>query len=309
MSTARGLITGAVFLDLSKAFDTVDHGLLLGKLKQIGACDNVVGWFRSYLNNRFQLTAVGDVQSPLKPIQVGVPQGSILGPLLFLVYINDLPTCLEHCEVALYADDTVIYFSSSCATEIEHFLNEDLPKLSSWFSTNRLTLNISKSKFILIGSPNKISSCNDINVVIDKSSLEYTDTFKYLGVTINRTMSWGDHIEAISTKINQRLGLLKRIRHLLPLETRTTLYNSLFCPLFDNADTIWGDKGNVTLMGELQLLQNKTAKTILSLPSFSSSTEALNTLGWSTLVKRRLFHRCVFVFKYVNGLIKLCELS
>lgn len=209
--------------------------------------------------------------------------------------------------MALY--DTVIYFSSSCATEIEHFLNEDLPKLSSWFSTNRLTLNISKSKFILIGSPNKISSCNDINVVIDKSSLEYTDTFKYLGVTINRTMSWGDHIEAISTKINQRLGLLKRIRHLLPLETRTTLYNSLFCPLFDNADTIWGDKGNVTLMGELQLLQNKTAKTILSLPSFSSSTEALNTLGWSTLVKRRLFHRCVFVFKYVNGLIKLCELS
>jgi len=150
------MLTGAVFLDLSKAFDTVDHGLLLEKLKQIGACDNVVGWFRSYLNNRFQLIAVGDVQSPLRPIQVGVPQGSILGPLFFLVYINDPPTCLKHCEVGLYADDTVIYFSSLCVTEIEHFMNEDLSKLSSWFSTNRLTLNISKSKFILIGSPHKI---------------------------------------------------------------------------------------------------------------------------------------------------------
>jgi len=171
---------------------------------------------------------------------------------LFLVYINDLPTCLKHCEVAIYADNTVIYFSSLCITEIEHFINKDLSKLSSWFSTNHLTLNISKSKFILIGSPHKISSCNDINVVIDETSLEYTDTFKYLGVTINSTMSWGDHVEAISTKINQRLGLLKRIRHLLPLETRTTLYNSLVCLLFDYANAIWGGKGNVTLMGELQ---------------------------------------------------------
>jgi len=246
------MLTGAALVDLSKVFDTVDHGLLLEKLKQISACDNVVGLFRSYLNIHFQLTVVRDVQSALRPIQVSVPQGSILGPLLFLVYINDLPTCLKHCEVAIYADNTVIYFSSLCITEIEHFINKDLSKLSSWFSTNHLTLNISKSKFILIGSPHKISSCNDINVVIDETSLEYTDTFKYLGVTINSTMSWGDHVEAISTKINQRLGLLKRIRHLLPLETRTTLYNSLVCLLFDYANAIWGGKGNVTLMGELQ---------------------------------------------------------
>ena len=148
------------------------------------------------LSNRFQLTAVGDVQSTLRAIQVGVPQGSILGPLLFLVYINDLPECLEHCEVALYADDTVIYFSSSCVSEIEIFINRDPSKLSSWFSTNRLTLNVSKSKFILIGSRKKLSTCNDVTVVIDNAPLECTDTFKYLGVTINKTMTWGDHVEA-----------------------------------------------------------------------------------------------------------------
>ena len=116
-------------------------------------------------------------------------------------------------------------------------------------------------------------------------------------------MTWGDHVEAISTKINQRLGLLKRISYLPPLETRITLYNSLVRPLFDYGDTIWGDKGNTTLMNELQLLQNKTAKIILSLPSFYSSTEALRELCWPTLFKHRLFHRCVFVFKYVNGII------
>ena len=197
----------------------------------------------------------------------------------------------------------MIYFSSSCVTEIEIFINRDLSKLSSWFSTNRLTLNVSKSKFILIGSPKKLSTCNDVNVVIDDSPLECTDTFKYLGVTINKTMTWGDHVEAISTKINQRLGLLKRISYLLPLETRITLYNSLVRPLFDYGDTIWGDKGNATLMNELQLLQNKAAKIILSLPSFYSSTEALEELCWPTLFKLRLFHRCVFVYKYVNGII------
>lgn len=110
----------------------------LTKFKQIGASDYVTGWFRSYLSNPFQLIAVGDVQSTLRPIQVGIPQGSILCPLLFLVYINDLPECLEHCEVALYADDTVIYFSSSSITEIKTFINRDLSKLSSCFNTNRL---------------------------------------------------------------------------------------------------------------------------------------------------------------------------
>ena len=134
--------------------------------------------------------------------------------LLFLVYANNLLSCLEHfkalCPICYV---TVIYFSSSSANEIEHFFlnkDSDLPKLFSWFSANRLTLNISKSKFILIG--------NDVTAIDINSSLEST----HVGVTINKAMTWGDHADTISTKINQGLGLLKRIlRHLLPLETRT----------------------------------------------------------------------------------------
>ena len=117
------------------------------------------------------------MQSTLLPVQVGVPQGSILGPLLFLVYINDLPQCLEHCEVALYADDTVIYFSSLSAGDIERAFNEDLAKLSSGFNKNRLTLNISKSEFMLIGSPHKIRCCNSIDLIIDNVTLESTSSF------------------------------------------------------------------------------------------------------------------------------------
>jgi len=180
----------------------------LTKLKQIGASDNVTGWFRSYLGNRFQPTAVGDVQSTLRPIQVGIPQGSILSPLLFLIYINDLPKCLEHCEVACHADDTVIYFSSSCITEIKIFIKRDLSKLSSCFSTNCLPLNVSEYKLILIGSPKTFSTCKDVNVVTDNVPLECTDILKYLGVTTNKTMTWGDHVAAISTKINHDKALV-----------------------------------------------------------------------------------------------------
>ena len=191
--------------------------------------------------------------------------------LLLLAYINDLPECLEHYEVALYVEDTVIYFSSSYVTEIEIFSNRDLYKFSSWLSTSRLTLNAFKSKFIIIGSPKNLSNCNDVNVVIDNSPLECADNFKYLGVTINKTITCGDHVEAISTI---------RLSHLVPLETRITLFNNLVRPLFDYGDTIWGDKGNATLRNELQLLQNKAAKIILSFPSFYSSTEALKELSW-----------------------------
>ena len=131
---------------------------------------------------------------------------------------------------------------------------------------------------------------NEVTVVIDNAPLECTDTSKYLGVTINKTMTWGDCVEATSTKINQRLGLLKRITYLLPLETWITLYNNLVRPLFDYDETILGDKGNTALMNELQLLQNKAVKIILSLPSFYSSTEALKELCWPTLSKHRLFY-------------------
>ena len=156
---------------------------------------------------------------------------------------------------------------------------------------------------MLIGSPNKIRFCNSINLIIDTVTLKSTSTFKYLRVTINKSMTWCDHVEAISSKINQRIAMLKRIRHLLPVEVRSTLYNSLILPLFDYADTIWGDRFNATLMEDLQLLQNKAAKIILDLRSFSSSTQALEALGWQTLAKRRPLHRFVVIYKYVNGLI------
>ena len=147
-----GRLCGAVFLDLSKAFDTVDHSILLHKLKAMGVSSSTVGWFESYLSNRMQQTSCGSELSDALPLTFGVPQGSILGPLLFLVYINDLPSITNKCNVSLYADDTVLYCCASDVNDLEKNLNEDLFKLAIWLNENKLTLNLNKTRSMIIGS-------------------------------------------------------------------------------------------------------------------------------------------------------------
>ena len=216
----------------------------------MGLSEDAVNWFQSYLVNRKQRTSVGDTLSVAAPITVGVPQGCILGPLLFLIYVNDLPSCQLASEIILYADDTVIYYSST------DMLNSDLATISNWFSSNLLTLNICKCNFVIFGNSRRLKLVNDVSLKVNSTAIDRSDSFKYLGVVIH----------SISTKINQRIGMIKRIRHLLPLHAKLTLYNCLIIPLFDYGDTVWGDKNNDTLMGQLQVLQNKAAKVLLNLP-------------------------------------------
>ena len=128
----NGLITGAVFLDLSKAFDTVDHQILLKKLHCLGLNNNSMEWFKSYLSDREQVTSIGNCLSSSRSVTVGVPQGSILGPLLFTVYVNDLPRSLKYCKIILYADDTLIYYSAKSTQDVPTFLNKDLESASPW---------------------------------------------------------------------------------------------------------------------------------------------------------------------------------
>lgn len=302
-SMDSGQVTGVAFLDLSKAFDTVNHELLLGKLSRLGLADNSVSWFRSYLSNRLVITVVEGKKSSEMNIPNGVPQGSILGPLLFVLYMNDLPQCLKSCKVMLYADDTVLYYSSSMVSDVETKLNEDLENITVWFNNHFLTLNAEKSKFVLIGSSRKLNSCDAIKVTVQDHQVNQSATAKYLGITIHENLTWTEHVKVMSAKINQRIGILKRLRHILSKEELVTVYTSVILPLFDYADLVWGDKSNKVLMDDLQILQNKAAKVILGLPRAHSATDALQKLNWVKLNFRRTQHRRIAIHKCLHGIM------
>ena len=227
---------------------------------------------------------------------MGVPQGSILGPLLFAIYINDLPVHLQNTTVTLFADDTALYCSSDSAHDLETKLNQDLGRLAQWLHRHKLTLNVSKFKFILIGSPRKLNSFKEVTLKIQEKKLDKANSYKYLGVIINETLTWSDHINLIKSKVSQRLGLLRRIKHLLTRSTRELFVKTMMMPILDYTDVVWGDKSNATLMNSIQLLQNSAAKLILDKPKHSSATEALE-LGWDTMSDRRRIHRLTLMYK------------
>ena len=186
----KGQLTGAVFIDLTKAFDTVNHSILLSKLCSLGVLNAspAYNWFESYLSNRCQVTVCNGTKSSPETVQIGVPQGSILGPLLFKLYINDLPDYLEHCDVTLYADDTVLFISDKSLHNIKSYMNSDLEKLNNWLKLNHLTLSISKSKFMIIASSQRLNKIDSISFKVDNIDLDEVSSFKYLGIVINNRL-------------------------------------------------------------------------------------------------------------------------
>jgi hypothetical protein len=297
-----GKVTGAIFLDLAKAFDTVNHTILLRKLSLLGLDANSCDWFRSFLTDRSQATQFSNTLSDAARVTTGVAQGSILGPLLFIIYVNDLPSILDHCCVTLFADDTVLYVSSKSTDTLQNLLNSDLQKLCYWLKENHLTVNIKKSKAMIIGSSQRLAKItSSLEFTIDNTRLDQVKSFKYLGVLINENLSWKEHVDHIKSKVNKKIGLFNRIKKFLPLPYRILFYNSYILPIFDYSDIVWGDRGNDTLMSELQTLQNKVARSILDLPFRSSASEALKSLSWKNLKLRKL-HRLIFIYKCKNDL-------
>ena len=227
----EGKVTGAIFLDL-KAFDTVNHSRLLNKLKKFGIRDIELNWFKSYLNDRMQSVKVGSSLSDLKPINIGIPQGSILGPLLFIIFVNDLPDGVI-CKIVMHADDTSFLVSSSDPLCLQNSLNLNMCKIASWFQKNHLTLNISKTKLMLFGTPQNLSKYQNISLSYDGETIERVDNFKYLGIVFDSHMTWSHHIDLIASNVSKRYGVIRHVKYYLPNYILKKLADSLVMPHFD----------------------------------------------------------------------------
>ena len=221
---------------------------------------------------------MGTAVSESLPVTVGVPQESILGPLLFIIYINDLPLSLKHYKVPLYADDSVIYCSDTSPDNMQSRLNEDLQRLTQWFCTNKLSINVLKCKFMLLGHSSRYGDFSSLSLSISGEDLERVDCYKYLGITLNQRLSWEDHVSNIASKIRKRISILSRIKYMLPISVRLTFYNTMIKPIFEDNSIVWGDERNTVRMDTLQILQNRAAKIILGRDSRDSATQALKDL-------------------------------
>ena len=209
-SLDNGKFGCGVFIDLKKAFDTVNHDILLTKLENYGIRDEALDWFKSYLINRRQYVHLNGVNSSTRNISCGVPQGSVLGPILFLLYINDLPNISDKLKFYLYADDTNIYFESKNLKLLERTMNKELDKLYEWLCINRLSLNISKTNFVIFCPPSKPKV--PITIKINKEAIDESQYVKYLGILIDSELSFKYHIVELKKKISRSIGVLYRLR-------------------------------------------------------------------------------------------------
>ena len=246
-------ISCALYLDLKKAFDTVDHNILLLKLCKYGIKDTALAILKSYLSSRYQCVEYKNVKSSLCEVNIGVPQGSILGPLLFLLYINDFPSISTKFTSLLFADDTALLFEASTASELQSILNTELPKVCEWLYVNKLTLNTSKTNYQIY---NKSKTNVDINVVLNGVSINCTNTVKYLGVYIDDDFTWQSHIAHISRIISRNIGIISRSRYFLSCRHRYLLYNALVSPYLNYCCLVWGNSPD-SHTEKLQVLQKK----------------------------------------------------
>ena len=186
----------------------------------------------------------GNLSTPAE-IQSGVPQGLIVGPLLFIMYINDLPSSVHLSRVMLYADDTVLYYAAKSAAELEMALGLDLNNVASWMKENKLFLTTDKTEYVIYGTRQNIRIHDDVVISYNETPLKRSTSFKYLGVYIDQSLSFNDHINHIMGKVSKRLGLFRCIRGSISMGVAERLYKAMVLPIFDYCDVVWQGCGQV----------------------------------------------------------------
>ena len=289
-----------IFLDFQKAFDTVDHNILLDKLHWYGIRGTAHEWFCSYLHNRKQSAIFNGYESEYKLLKCGVPQGSILGPLLFLVYINDLPSVSDLFMPILFADDTNLFCTGKDLKALSHKINEEIAKIYAWVNANKLSLNIDKTNFMLF-TPRNSSRCIDDIVINGIRIAEVTET-KFLGVIIDNKLKWSTHILYIRKKIAKGIGILLKARKCFNNETLLSLYHTFVYPYLSYCIHVWG-RAYDTHLNDLIVLQNKIIRIINGVPPRTNVERLYVTMGILSL--KRIYNYAIglFMHKYVNNML------
>ena len=301
-----GELNSVVFLDIKKAFDTVDHGVLIQNLACYGIKDNSLELIESYLKDRMQCCSVNGELTSMELIVCGVPQGSILGPLLFILYMNDLP---EYVDITMFADDISFAKGFKNVNEIQEHPVPAFSKICKRLSINKLNLNID-TVFMIIGTPNSINKLDKepgstpyMIVTTDDCRIRRVKLVKSLGLIVDDTLTWLNHIEYITGKVKRGIGVMEKTSNYLDRTSLLMLYRTLVETHCRNCDIIWG-QCKETLKDRLQLLQNKAARVITKVKyKDADHLKLICQHGWLTIRNLIKLDLGIFMYKSYSKLL------
>jgi len=294
----KRLIASSLFLDLSKAFDCCDHEILLDKLYYCGIRGVSHQLFSNFLHNRMQCTKIGAFKSSYKRISCGVPQDSVISPLLFLIYINDI-TKASSFRTTLFADDINLHMSNSSFNVLQTTVNLELCKIDNCLRANKLSLNYNKTNFMLLTSQKHNPA--SFKVIINNHNISPEDNLKYLGVLLDNKLSWKPHVQKVKTQLSRACGILSKLKHYTTPPVLKVVYNSLIHPYLNYSNLNWGRASNATIQPLIKL-QNKAIRIInpIKMGSLEEHFQHLNIL---CLPKLYSYSVGKFMHSYHNKLL------
>ena len=296
----KGDMIGSIFIDFRKAFDLVDHNILIKKLSAYKFCNLSLKWFKSYLEARQQTVQSDSGMSDFANIHSGVPQGSILGPTLFLLFINDLPLLLKYCYADLFADDATFHKNSPDIGEINDEMLIDFFTIVFWSKQNKLPINFNKSTYMILGAKRRLEDTFELLLNIGNEKIEKVSKQKLLGIFIDEHLSWTPHIDYLCSIIASKISLLKQLSSYVPQNIQKLFYQSYILPLMDYGCNTWGTTSTSNIE-RISKLQKRAARIILRAEYLTPSDLMFEELGWQSVPKRLMYNKAILTFKALNN--------